>query len=520
MLDSPRQARTGVSNLLDSPRQARTSLTTFSSPRQAATGLSRDFFSPRQARTSIFSEDFYAIATSPSYTEWVTNFRNEYVVPRPSLSYAGVDLSGLLLDVSFSVPLNGKSTCSFSLGNPATDGVVSFPSPTCPPGTGDYADMIRQHNLTRDREFSFSLTFAGQPWTSTPYLPTVPTHNGRVLSWGGDDLTALLEQVPDSPLDDILLADGDNVMAHTAAKQIADAAGIQVLCNYPDYLVGELRRGNMSPLAALDALAKPMQAGRYWDGETLVYAQVDTDAPAMWRFVDRLNIEDFQVTEYPRAYNSFVLARFSPAGGQIAQDSGNRVGANSISFPASRAVAIDVIRCVQGRLDDWVFKDAAGNAMAGGGPGSLPVYSGATPVVSCSFNYYPNIGATSYTPAYDIVVRGEPRKRDASYTATAESSAHQAVFGVNKAATISEATIGDQAGAELCVAAYLAESVRKVYKGVLKTPYLNPFVRPGQVVEITDRDCNQSSSLWVVESVSLAWSGAKTSMELELSRGL
>ena len=522
MLDSPRQSESGLTALLDSPRQAETSLTTFDSPRQAETDLSRDFDSPRQAETTIFSEDFYATATSPSYTEWVTNFRQEYRVPRPTLQYAGLDLSSLLQDVSFDTPLNGKSTCSFTLSNPATDGVVVFPSPTCPPGSGDYADLIRQHNLTREREFLFSLDFAGQPWTSCPFLPNPPVHTGKQLSWGGDDLTALLEQVPESPLEDILLGDGDSVMAHAAAKQIADAAGIQVRCNYPDYLVGELRRGTMSPLAALDALAKPMQAGRVWENGVLVYSQVDTTAPAMWRFVDRLNIDDFQVTEYPRAFNSFVLARFSPAGGQLAPpEVGNKVGSNSVSFPAVRSVAIDVIRCTQGRLDDFVFKDEAGVPVFGG-PGSIPVYSGAAPVVRADFTYYPNIsgGTGSFTPSYELIVRGETRKRDDSYTATAESVAHQAVYGINKASALSESTIGDQKGAELCVRAYLAECIRKVYKAALKTKYINPFVRPGHVVEVTDRDCNQSSTRWVVESVKIAWSGAIPSMELELSRGL
>lgn len=517
---TPRQGLTDISEPLLSPRQGLTSIGTFESPRQGLTAITRDLLSPRQGVTSIFSEDFLAIASSPVSSEWISSFRNQMSVPRPSLTYAGLDLSDLLGDVSFSTPLNGKSTCSFTLGNPTTNGIVTFPSPTCPPGTGDYSGIIRQHNGTATRKFYFSLSYAGQTWTSNPYVPTIPTHDGNNLAWGGDDLAAILETVPESPLDDILLGDGDLVMAHAAAKQHADAAGITVDLRFPDYLVGELRRGNMSHLAAMDALAKPMQAGRRWQNGVLIYEQVNTGAPAMWRFIDRLNIRKFTVSEYPRAFNSFVLARFSPAGGQIGRKSGNTVGRQSITFDSpARSVFVDTVRVEQGSLVDWVFFDEAGNVVSGGS-GGIEAYSGGTPVVRAEFTYLPRIGQNAFTPAWECIVRGEPKPRESSYRSTADSSAHQAVYGVVKAPAISEPTLGDQAGADNCIAAYLAESTRKVYKANLETPYLNPYVLPGHVVQVTDRDTAQSGSLWVVENVSLAWSGKSCSMSLELSRGL
>lgn len=516
---SPRQALSGISEPLLSPRQSVTSIGTFESPRQALSSITRDLLSPRQSVTSIFSEEFLAIANSPVSSEWVANFRNQMTVPRPTLIYNGLDLSDLLGDVSFSTPLNGKGTCSFDLANPATDGIVTFPSPTCPPGSGDYSGIVRQHNGTASRKLYFSLSYAGQNWTSSPYVPTIPTHDGSRLAWGGEDLTAILERVPESPLDDILLGDGDLVMAHAAAKQHADAAGINVDLRYPDYLIGEMRRGNQSHLAALDSLAKPMQAGRRWENGVLIYEQVNTGAAPMWRFIDRLNIRKFAVSEYPRAFNSFVLARFSPAGGQVGQKSGNKIGRDGITFDIPvRSVLVDIIKVEQGRLDDWVFFDAAGNPVAS--TGALPIYSGIVPAVRAEFTYYPQIGQNAFTPAWECVVRGEPRPREASYRSSADDSAHQAVYGVVKASAISEPTLGDQAGADACIAAYLAESTRKVYKATLETPYVNPYILPGHVVQVTDRDTAQSGTLWVVESVGLSWSGGACSMQLELSRGL
>jgi len=515
---SPRQGLTTVQERFQSPRQGLTTITEFVSPRQGLTTIRGNLLSPRQGRTSIWSEDFAATVSSPAYSEWVANLRNLVKVPRPSLSYAGEDLSGLLGDVSFSFPLNGKATCSFELNNPATNGVVVFPSPLVPPGSGDYADIIRQHSGTQERLLQFSLTFAGQPWVSDPFLPSAPSHDGTRLKWGGEDLTPLLEEVPDDPLDDIILDGGDLWMAHAAARQTAEAAGIQIELRYPDYLIGEHRRGTGNYLQHLDALAKPMCAARRWENGVLVYEQIQTSGPPMWRFVERLNIRKWEVAELPRAQNVFTLARFSPAGGQIGQARGRETKRNSITFEPSRSVHIDIIACVQGRLDDWVFFDAAGNNIYTGGASGD--YSGVTMAVRADFTYYPNIGATAYEPYYEVVARGGQRPRDTSYRTEVSDAAHQSVYGVVKGSAINEPTLGDQAGADTCAAAYLAESVRKVYQGKLETPYLNPFIRPGHLVEVTDHWTAQSGSVWVVESVSFGWTGANCSMTLEMTKGL
>lgn len=515
---SPRQGLTTVQERFQSPRQGLTTITEFVSPRQGLTSIRGNLLSPRQGRTSLWSADFAATVSSPAYSEWVSNLRNLVKVPRPSLSYAGLDLSGLLGDVSFTFPLNGKATCSFGLNNPATNGVVVFPSPLVPPGSGDYAGIIRQHKGNRDRLLQFSLTFAGQPWVSDPFLPTTPSHDGSRLKWGGEDLTPLLEDVPDSPLDDIILDGGDLRMAHAAAKETADAAGIQVDLRYPDYLIGEHRRGTGSYLQHLDALAKPMCAARRWENGVLVYEQIQASGPPMWRFVERLNIRKWETGELQRAQNSFTLARFSPAGGQIGQASGREIGRRSISFEAARAVHVDVIKAEQGRLDDWVFFDAAGNNIYTAGASGD--YSGATMAVRADFTYYPNIGAAAYDPYYEVVARGGTKPRDTSYKSETEDTDHQDAFGVVKGPVINEPTLGDQAGADACAEAYLAESVRKVYQGKLETPYLNPFIRPGHLVEVTDHWTAQSGSVWVVEQVSLAWTGANCSMTLEMTKGL
>lgn len=518
-LTSPRQSLTTINGPFISPRQSLTTIQTFVSPRQSLTTIKSVLTSARQSGTQIWGSTMVALTTNPGTSEWVTNARNLISCPLPDVTYSGINLAPILGDLTLTAPLNGKSTADFTLANPSTNGIVTLPSAIAPPGTGTYANKIRQHDGTSTRSFVFTVDFADQTWTSETLMPIPPSYNGRQLKWGAEDYTGILEQPPGSFLDDILRGDGDNVMAHAAMKQTADAIGIPVECRFRDYLIGEYRRGSGSRLSHMDALAKPMQAGRRFENGRLIYETVDTTAPVMWRFVDRLNIRNFEVTEYPRQPNSFVLARFSPAGGQIGEGSGNTVGRQSVTFTASRFVAVDIMKCVQGRLDDWIFFSEAGAVLSSVSPTGF--YSGAVPAARAEFTYYPNIGNAAYTPYYDIVVRGEQAQPDGSYRFTADDSAHQAAFGTVVGPVIADPILGDATGAQYSVDAYLAESVRKVYRGTLETPYLNPFIRPGHVVSVADHLTAQSSSTrWIVEQVQLIWKARSWSMQLELSRGL
>ena len=518
MLSSPRQGLTDLVNPLHSPRQGVTGLGSFCSPRQGVTGLTGIIHSPRQGVTSIWSSDFAAITTNPGSADWVSNGRNLVPIPEPSVTYAGHDLSSLLGDLEIKIPLNGKSTANFLLRPPSTNGIVTLPSPLAPPGTGTYANIIRQHDGTASRSFVFSVQFAGQTWRSETMVPGTPAYSGGYLKWSCEDVLGLLETTPETPLDDVIRAAGDLKMAHAAMAEHAAAIGIPVECLFKDYLLGEYRRGTGSRLQQMDALAKPMQAARRVENGRIVYQTVDTTAPPMWRFVDRLNIQSFEVTEYPRAQNSFVLTRFTPAGGKIGDASGNTVGRQSVTFTPSLWVTCDVIKAVQGRLDDWVFFSESGAALTT--PEAIGIYSGQIPASRAEFSYIPQIGAAAYVPAWEVEVRGAQQPRETSYRLTADNTAHQAIYGVVPAPVIKDAIVGDQAGGQASVDAYCAESTRKVWRATLTTPYLNPFVRPGHIVEVADYLTQQDSTRWIVEIVTLSWKGQSWSMTLELSRGL
>jgi len=425
MASSARQARVAVRTSSASARRAIVRLTTPSSARQAKVALSAPTSSARQVSCRLFGSEFAGFTVALESSTWLAERRN--IAPQSvlSLGYAGHDFTGYLGDLQITRPLNGKTTARFDLRTPGGL-VVSLPSDFAPPGYGAYAGLIRQHNGSRSREFTLTVKLAGETWRCTPLLPTPVAFNDR-LSWGGEDLTALLEQERDPdddsvPFPDIIRAAGDLVTAHQAAQQAASYFGIRIECRYPDYVIGQLRRGQGTALAWLDALAKPMQAARRWVGETLVYEQVNPYAPVAWRFVDRLNIKTLSIEELPRPKNKFILARFDPVGGPIGEDAGqqtNSVGRRSISFQASRFVVVDTLQQLNVKLKDWVFKDASGNPQ---GPSGAPFYSGAVPVSLAEFTSEPRIAGYQLATAYHVVARGDSLPRTGSYRFTAEDA--------------------------------------------------------------------------------------------------
>jgi hypothetical protein len=240
-----------------------------------------------------------------------------------------------------------------------------------------------------------------------------------------------------------------------------------------------------------------------------------------WEFVDGLNMAGFEFSEQPRQPNEIVVARFTPAVGIIGEGRGDQVGRQSVSFEPSRHVVCDHVSAVQGGLQDFVFFDAAGTVLAGGGGGNPGIYSGQGMAVRAEFTYLPTIGTAAYTPYWEILVRGGEFARESNYRFPASDSALQAAFGVFPASRAStDPVIGDEAGAALSALAYIYESSRRVYTGKFRTPYLNPLIRPGQRVRITSTQSRQAGTVWLVERVRISRRGAFSSMEIEVAKGL
>jgi hypothetical protein len=531
---SPRQGVVDLVEQFRSPRQGTVSLSEFRSPRQGLVGLTVDQLSPRQGTVRLWSAQFHKVMVGLdqiSGEDWIAQSLNIVPRPKPTIQYAGLDLGPLLAGLTVTLPLNGKTTAQLELNSPVdVHNIVIEPSDICPPGYGVYANKIRQHDGTATRKVSIDVGLAGEVANFPTLLPSPAQWDAPRLSWPLEDLTALLEEDnPDFYLDDILLAEGDLRMAHSSAKEEAQLAGLTVECRYPDYLIGEHRRGSGSLLKRLDALAAPMQAARRFERRgsqnVLVYEQVNPNRAPKWKFEDRKNVQTLDLQEMPRALNSFVLSRFTPAGGYIGEAQGDKPGRQSITFEPSRFVSIDQVKALSGALINWVF--FAGPTVVGGfGGGALPFYQGSLQADRAEFTYEPNflqapstisVGIPVY--GYEVLARGGALKKEESYRFPAEDTAHQALYGIRRAGSINETILGDAAGAALSVQARLMESIRKVWRCSLVTPYLNPFVRPGDIIALKDKRRRQNWTRWVVELVVYVWTGRTWNMKLECTRG-
>jgi hypothetical protein len=524
MASSARQAQTTLKAPASSARQAQTRLLLSGSARQAQTTLTARLSSARQSQSRLFGSEFAGFVRDQQAATWQAQGRQLPPHPYFRLQYAGHDLTELVGDLQISRPLNGKTQVDFDF-RPPGEPLAQFQSDLVPPGYGTYAGKIRQHNGTKTRAFTLQVSVAGETWPCTTLLPLPASYTDR-LSWGAEDCTALLEFERDPDLEepqflDIVKAQGDLITAHQAAAQAAAALGIAIECRYPDYLIGVLRRGQGTALSWLDALAKPMQAARRWVGDRLVYEQVNPLAPPAWRFVDRLNIQTLSLEELPRARNKFVLARFDSSGGFIgeaAEVGGGAIGRKRISFTASNTVAIDVLKVVNGVLKDWTFYN--GSTVLNPSPYSTGFWSGSTPADSAEFTYQPQVLTTSWQPAFEVVARGLNAVRSGAYRFTGGDTALQSIYGIYpEGRPIEEPTLGDESGASLSLQAYVREAARRVWRASFETPYLNPFVEPGQVIEIVDYLTRQSATRWVVEQVVMLWRGRRWSMRIDCARG-
>lgn len=470
---------------------------------------------------------------------------SKQVAPAPvlDLRLAGVDLTPHVVSWRYRWPWHGKITWDLQAWHTPSgqDGWTAEPSDFRLPGHGSFAGLLRTHDYTASRALNYRLKVAGMTWQAPGLLPRGPSFDGQILAWGGEDLTALLEREGQS-FPDILLDQGNIVMAHTAMAEMAEQAGVSVSCRFPDFRIRVLRRARGRILDWMDSIGRVYQCGRTWDGSTLIYEPARTSRRPAWRFRDSLTIETWLVEEtWDRCRNRFTVTRFEPVAGIIGEQSASgsgavgRVGDISLS-PPSRTAYPEIRTNMD--LTDWVFFDEADSPISGNVGGIL---ASATPAARVRFTSRPitpvsvlppgtsglqgNTGG-AYTPFFDVVFTGSGRGSGAAhssqYRLTVNDAATQAVYGVAQDfQDLEDPIIPTSAVAQDYADAVLSESVRHVYRALMRTPYLNPFVQPGQVVTVTDYLTGQDGVDWFVEAVTHNLdAGGDWSMELELSRGL
>jgi hypothetical protein len=84
---------------------------------------------------------------------------------------------------------------------------------------------------------------------------------------------------------------------------------------------------------------------------------------------------------------------------------------------------------------------------------------------------------------------------------------------------IEDPIIPNSAVAQAYVAALLKESTRKVFSLSFDSPFVNPFIEPGDCIGVTDFETHQENMKWLCEEVSISIEGNDSLMSLTLSRG-
>lgn len=444
--------------------------------------------------------------------------------PQPALrlDVNGNDLAPYAVNWRYRWPWHGKATWDLSAWwTPDGQDWTSVPSDFALPGFGDFAGLLRHHAFDDRRLLNYGLDVAGMPFTSPKLLPGSPAFDGILLNWPGEDYTAALEK-PGATFPDILLDRGTIVMAHQAMREMAATVGVKVECRFPDFAIRVLRRARGRILDYLDAIGRVYQCGRRWQGNVLIYEPARTNGPVFRKFDGNLNIQAWSVEEtYDGLANQFRVTRFEPVAGTIGEQNlsgGGAVGrSGNVEFDPPSRVAYPEIRT---NLDliDWVFQDEAGEPLPGAG---TSIYVGASPAKRALFTAKPITPSSvvppgfggpqgnasgAYTPYFEVVFsgggRGTGAAYDSQYSFTANDTATQAIYGVLADDTNIEDPIYPTAlVAQAAVNAVRDEAVRHLYRAVMRSHYLDPFIYPGCVIQVTDYMTRQDAARWFVEAV-------------------
>lgn len=396
-------------------------------------------------------------------------------------------------------------------------------------------------------------------YTYAYMVPTEWNFDGTELTVRCQDFTVLLEQEGQSMSPDINADAGVIRSAHAALKEMASRYGVpNLVINFPDFMLRLLRRTEDTPLSWFEAIQKVYQVKRRWDKNTLILERTLTaeEQSPKWTLIEGRHILDgsFKVNMDLSQYkNKFTISRTSPNGGVIGEqecigfDCPGRTG--NITFDTAVNYAASIIEVTNGAIEDFVYftelNSPVNDSIDAGPNGSFILTE--TPVKSVKFTYRANTGTTrqndqglnntqiggmnygqqftafAYTPRYKVTFYGKRSNVtgiDSEYKFSAVDSAGIACLGLHQEyANIEDSIIPNTSTAQAFASALLKESTRKVLYANLETPFINPYIEPGDCIAITDYECSFSNLKWIVEETQISFSGDEATQTLKLSRG-
>ncbi len=403
-----------------------------------------------------------------------------------------------------------------------------------------------------------------QEYTYAYMVPSDWSFDGTELTLRCEDFTVLLEQEGQSMKPDINADAGVIYSAHSAIREILSRYGVgNVVIKFPDFTVRLLRRTEDKPLNWIDMICKIYQAKRRWVGSTLYLEPTLTvnELAPKWNLIEGQHIIEgsFKVNiDLSQYKNKFTISRTSPNGGVIGEqecigfDCPGRTGNITFDTPVNYASAVEEV--TNGAIENYVYFTEKGtpvNDSIDAGPNGKFILT-TTPVKSVRFTYRANIGTTSfgdggsssqgglggvggfnygqqfstfsYTPRYKVTFYGKKNGStgiDTEYKFSAVDSAGVACLGLHQEySNIEDPIIPNTGVAQAYASALLKESTRKVLMATLETPFINPFIEPGDCVSISDYELNFTNVKWLVEETEITIDGDDAVQTLRLTRGI
>jgi hypothetical protein len=462
----------------------------------------------------------------------------------------GVEFGDKVSDIRINLPWNGQATAATTFGNYTPDDPNPYQR-IAPDVLG-----LRHHNrgvldnnigsglVTNNQSAVFGSVdkvvrvnitsmglstnhmpyFLGGGWQDSLLKGSYPAYDfGYFLDIDGAHMLDILESTSKTQ---------GMQTAHSALQQIFAKYGIASYdLRFKNHAIKQLRRSTGKPSDWIAKIRRVRQSGIRFRGATAVIAPYTTGGP-VWRFTAGQNFSEFTWREADQPPNNrFILTRVDPVKGRVGGQrcSGGSCPGRTVKFaisPPSGAIRT-TIKVDPGGIKDWVFVGEDGVFRQGT---TLGAYQG-PPAVEAIATYEPTFlsvvpGSSSagYTPYYEINAYGA----DASdvptqpYRLIFNDPATQGAYGIwQDYANIEDPIIATGADLNAYGNAVLLESVRHCYSGILKTPFINAIIEPGQFIWLVCPMSVMHNTRWFIEAVSYNLAnGTDWTMELALSKGL
>lgn len=438
------------------------------------------------------------------------------------VTIGGTDVSPYFERFEFSESLGGAASATLRLVDKDSNNLAVRPSRFGPDGG---SLPLHPHNMTKSTPVYVTVTASGVPSEYPAFLiddVDFPSDGGVTV--GLVDYHTLLEQDGYNAAD-IQAESGTITSAHAVIQEMCAEMGIPVSIGWDDYNINEKRRSQTSRLKVIRDLGKHAQAFTQFFGGTLVY-NAPRYSGSDFSLTDVQNLTNLSYRETTAGHkNRFRASRLQPGTNRIVGEArGDTYGRNGQTTctisPPSRVLMCYIQKIEKGTLGTFVGFDEADNPVATSDTGH---FVSAFPIARVEFTFFPASFATDLSiidaefHVYFQGAKGQPTF-DTEFNATYNASAEQGFYGVREEYTVvDDAAWPTKAIAELAATNLAIENAdQRVISSWAS--WLNPRIRAGTRVAITDWQLRQAGSTWLVRNAQHSISNVHATMTIGCTR--